>query len=167
MVSDPHVIFRHDDGTLGPAGHDEWQAFVEDPDDLDSWWAAVQPNTKAFFAETISNPQIDILDTPGVSGVAHEHGIPLIVDNTIATPYLIQPIAQGADIVVHSATKYLNGHSDVVAGALVGVVGAMFVRYWFAARRLGFAIHRDGTIVPLAGPSSGRLKRVARGAFAP
>ncbi len=57
--------------------------------------------------------------------------------------------------------------SDVVAGALVGVIGAMFVRYWFAARRLGFAIHRDGTIVPLAGPSSGRLKRVARGAFAP
>jgi membrane-associated phospholipid phosphatase len=57
--------------------------------------------------------------------------------------------------------------SDVVAGALLGVIGAMFVRYWFAARRLGFAIHRDGTIVPLVGPSSGRLKRVARGAFAP
>ena len=61
-------------------------SFVEDPDDLDSWRAAVRPNTKAFFAETISNPQIDILDIPGVSAVAHEHGVPLIVDNTVATP---------------------------------------------------------------------------------
>jgi O-acetylhomoserine (thiol)-lyase len=93
--------------------------FVEDPDDLDSWRKAVEPNTKAFFAETISNPQIDILDTPGVSGVAHEHGIPLIVDNTIATPYLIQPISQGADIVVHSATKYLGGHGSAIAGVIV------------------------------------------------
>ena len=94
-------------------------SFVEDPDDLESWRAAVRPNTKAFFAETISNPQIDILDTPGVSAVAHEHGVPLIVDNTIATPYLIQPIAQGADIVVHSATKYLGGHGAAIAGAIV------------------------------------------------
>ena len=93
--------------------------FVEDPDDLDSWRKAVQPNTKAFFAETISNPQIDILDTPGVSAVAHENGVPLIVDNTIATPYLIQPIAQGADIVVHSATKYLGGHGSAIAGVIV------------------------------------------------
>jgi O-acetylhomoserine (thiol)-lyase len=94
-------------------------SFVEDPDDLDSWRAAVRPNTKAFFAETISNPQIDVLDTPGVSGVAHEHGVPLIVDNTVATPYLIQPIAQGADIVVHSATKYLGGHGAAIAGVIV------------------------------------------------
>ena len=94
-------------------------SFVEDPDDLDSWRAAVRPNTKAFFAETISNPQIDVLDTPGVSGVAHEHGVPLIVDNTIATPYLIQPIAQGADIVVHSATKDLGGHGAAIAGVIV------------------------------------------------
>ena len=94
-------------------------SFVEDPDDLDSWRAAVRPNTKAFFAETISNPQIDVLDTPGVSGVAHEHGVPLIVDNTVATPYLIQPFAQGADIVVHSATKYLGGHGAAIAGVIV------------------------------------------------
>jgi O-acetylhomoserine (thiol)-lyase len=93
--------------------------FVDDPDDLDSWRAAVRPNTKAFYAETISNPQIDILDTPGVSGVAHDNGVPLIVDNTIATPYLIQPISQGADIVVHSATKYLGGHGAAIAGVLV------------------------------------------------
>ncbi|RRR43263.1 bifunctional o-acetylhomoserine/o-acetylserine sulfhydrylase [Mycolicibacter terrae] len=94
-------------------------SFVEDPDNLESWAAAVRPNTKAFYAETISNPKIDILDTPGVSQVAHEHGVPLIVDNTIATPYLIQPISQGADIVVHSATKYLGGHGTAIAGVIV------------------------------------------------
>ena len=93
--------------------------FVSDPDDLDSWQAAVRPNTKAFYAETISNPKIDILDTPGVSGVAHANGVPLIVDNTIATPYLIQPLSQGADIVVHSATKYLGGHGTAIAGVIV------------------------------------------------
>jgi O-acetylhomoserine (thiol)-lyase len=94
-------------------------SFVQNPDDLDEWRAAVQPNTKAFFAETISNPQIDILDIEGVAGVAHAAGVPLVVDNTIATPYLIRPIEWGADIVVHSATKYLGGHGTVVAGAIV------------------------------------------------
>jgi O-acetylhomoserine (thiol)-lyase len=94
-------------------------SFVENPDDLDSWRAAVRPNTKAFFGETISNPKIDILDIPGVSGVAHDNGVPLIVDNTVATPYLIQPLAHGADIVVHSATKYLGGHGSAIAGVIV------------------------------------------------
>ena len=94
-------------------------SFVEDPDDLESWRAAVQPNTKAFFAETISNPQNDILDIPSVAAVAHDSGVPLIVDNTVATPYLIQPIAHGADIVVHSATKYLGGHGAAIAGVIV------------------------------------------------
>ena len=94
-------------------------SFVDDADDLESWRAAVRPNTKAFFGETISNPQIDVLDIPGVAGVAHDSGVPLIVDNTIATPYLIQPIAHGADIVVHSATKYLGGHGSAIAGVLV------------------------------------------------
>ena len=93
--------------------------FVDDPDDPDSWQAAVRPNTKAFYGETISNPKIDILDTPVVSKVAHANGVPLIVDNTIATPYLIQPISQGADIVVHSATKYLGGHGTAIAGVIV------------------------------------------------
>ena len=109
-------------------------SFVEDPDDLDSWQAAVRPNTKAFFAETISNPQIDILDTPGVSGVAHRNGVPLIVDNTIATPYLIQPLSQGADIVVHSATKYLGGHGTAIAGVIVD--GGSFD--WTSGRFPGF-----------------------------
>ena len=93
--------------------------FVDNPDDPESWRAALRPNTKAFFAETISNPQIDVLDIPSVAEVAHADGIPLIVDNTIATPYLIQPIAHGADIVVHSATKYLGGHGSAIAGVIV------------------------------------------------
>jgi O-acetylhomoserine (thiol)-lyase len=94
-------------------------SFVNDPDNLDEWRAAVRPNTKAFFAETISNPQIDVLDIEGVAAVAHEAGVPLVVDNTIATPYLIRPIEFGADVIVHSATKYLGGHGTVIAGAIV------------------------------------------------
>jgi O-acetylhomoserine (thiol)-lyase len=93
--------------------------FVEDQDDLKAWAAAVQPNTKAFFAETIGNPKVSILDIEGVASVAHKAGVPLIVDNTVATPYLIQPLKHGADIVVHSATKFLGGHGTVVAGAIV------------------------------------------------
>jgi O-acetylhomoserine (thiol)-lyase len=94
-------------------------SFVDDPDDLEQWRAAVRPNTKAFFGETISNPKTDILDIEGVARVAHEAGVPLIVDNTVATPYLIRPIEFGADIVVHSATKYLGGHGTAVAGVIV------------------------------------------------
>jgi O-acetylhomoserine (thiol)-lyase len=94
-------------------------SFVEDPDDLDSWRAAVRPNTKAFFAETIANPKNDVLDIAGVAGVAHENGVPLIVDNTVATPYLIRPFEHGADIIVHSATKYLGGHGTAVGGVIV------------------------------------------------
>src|SRR6187402_28123 len=93
--------------------------FVENQDDLDEWKAAVRPNTKLFFAETIGNPKINILDIEGVSGVAHENDLPLIVDNTIATPYLIRPFEFGADIVVHSATKFLGGHGTVIAGVIV------------------------------------------------
>ena len=94
-------------------------SFVDDPDNLDSWRAAVRPNTKAFYGETISNPKIDILDIEGVASVAHSVGVPLVVDNTVATPYLIRPIEWGADIVVHSATKYLGGHGTAVAGVIV------------------------------------------------
>ena len=79
----------------------------------------MRPNTKAFFGETIANPKTDILDIEGVAAVAHEVGVPLIVDNTVATPYLIQPLKHGADIVVHSATKYLGGHGTAVAGVIV------------------------------------------------
>ena len=94
-------------------------SFVENPDDLDSWRAAIRPNTKAFFGESISNPKNDILDIEGVATVAHEFGVPLIIDNTVATPYLMKPLEFGADIVVHSATKYLGGHGTAIAGVIV------------------------------------------------
>ena len=93
--------------------------FVENQDDTEEWRRAVRPNTKLFFAETIGNPQINILDIRSVSDVAHEAGVPLIVDNTIATPYLIRPFEHGADIVVHSATKFLGGHGTVIGGVIV------------------------------------------------
>jgi O-acetylhomoserine (thiol)-lyase len=93
--------------------------FVENQDDPEEWRRAVRPNTKAFFAETIGNPRINILDIRTVADVAHEAGVPLIVDNTIATPYLVRPIEHGADIVVHSATKFLGGHGTVMAGVIV------------------------------------------------
>lgn len=93
--------------------------FVEDPHDLQQWRDAVRPDTKLFFGETIPNPKTDVLDIEGVAGVAHEVGVPLIVDNTVATPYLIRPLEWGADVVVHSATKYLGGHGTAVGGVIV------------------------------------------------
>ncbi|WP_395243672.1 bifunctional o-acetylhomoserine/o-acetylserine sulfhydrylase [Agromyces sp. MMS24-K17] len=93
--------------------------FVENQDDAEEWRRAVRPNTKLFFAETIGNPKINVLDIRKVADVAHEAGIPLIVDNTIATPYLIRPFEHGADIVVHSATKFLGGHGTVIGGVIV------------------------------------------------
>ncbi|WP_395639560.1 bifunctional o-acetylhomoserine/o-acetylserine sulfhydrylase [Pseudolysinimonas sp.] len=93
--------------------------FVENQDDAEEWKAAIRPNTKLLFAETIGNPRINILDIEKVAGVAHAADLPLIVDNTIATPYLIRPFEFGADIVVHSATKFLGGHGTVIAGVIV------------------------------------------------
>lgn len=93
--------------------------FVEDQDDADEWRRAVRPNTKAFFAETIANPRINVLDIQKVADIAHENGVPLIVDNTIASPYLIRPIEHGADIVLHSATKFLGGHGTALGGVIV------------------------------------------------
>ena len=94
-------------------------SFVTDPDDPESWRSAVRPNTKAFFAETISNPKQDILDIETVADLAHQVGVPLIVDNTVATPYLIRPLEWGADVVVHSATKYIGGHGTAIGGAII------------------------------------------------
>lgn len=93
--------------------------FVDDPGDPEQWRAAVQDNTKLFFGETIPNPKADILDIEAVAAVAHEAGVPLIVDNTVATPYLLRPLEWGADIVIHSATKYLGGHGTAIAGVIV------------------------------------------------
>ncbi|MGN0097690.1 MAG: O-acetylhomoserine/O-acetylserine sulfhydrylase [Corynebacterium sp.] len=93
--------------------------FVEDPDDLDSWQAAVQPNTKAFYGETFANPQADVLDIPAVAEVAHRNNVPLIVDNTIATAALVRPLELGADIVVASLTKFYTGNGSGLGGILV------------------------------------------------
>jgi O-acetylhomoserine (thiol)-lyase len=92
--------------------------FVADPHNLDEWRAAIRPNTKAFFGEVLANPRNDVFDIEGVSEVAHANGIPLIVDNTVPTPYLIRPIEWGADIVVHSLTKFAGGHGTSIAGSI-------------------------------------------------
>ncbi|AXB45003.1 bifunctional o-acetylhomoserine/o-acetylserine sulfhydrylase [Amycolatopsis albispora] len=94
-------------------------SFVDDQDDIEQWKAAVRPNTKLFFAETLANPGSNVLDIRAVADAAHEAGVPLVVDNTIPTPYLLRPIEHGADVVVHSATKYLGGHGTTIAGLLV------------------------------------------------
>ena len=93
--------------------------FVDDPRDPDAWKAAADERTVAFFGETIPNPQCDIFDIEPIAKAAHEVGVPLIIDNTVATPYLTRPIEWGADIVIHSATKYLGGHGTSVLGAIV------------------------------------------------
>jgi O-acetylhomoserine (thiol)-lyase len=93
-------------------------SFVE-PDDPENFRRALQPNTRAVFAETIANPRLNVLDIEAVAAVAHEHGVPLVVDNTLASPYLCRPISHGADIVVHSATKYLGGHGTTMGGVVV------------------------------------------------
>src|SRR5215510_2173315 len=90
-----------------------------DPDDLGAWKSAVRKNTKAFFGETIGNPGGNVLDIGAIAAIAHEHGLPLLVDNTFATPYLCRPIEWGADIVLHSATKYLGGHGTSIGGVVV------------------------------------------------
>jgi O-acetylhomoserine (thiol)-lyase len=93
--------------------------FVDDPDNLDQWKAAARPNTKAFYGEVLANPRNNVLDIEGISKVAHEVGVPLIVDNTVPTPYLIRPIEWGADIVVHSLTKFIGGHGTSIGGAII------------------------------------------------
>ena len=90
-----------------------------DPNDLDAWKAAIRPNTKLLFGESISNPDSKILDLESVAAIAHDAGVPFIVDNTVATPYLLRPIEHGADVVLHSATKYLGGHGTSIAGVIV------------------------------------------------
>ncbi len=94
-------------------------SFVDDPDDHDQWRAATRDNTVAYFGETIPNPKNDVFDIEGVAGVAHDVGVPLIMDNTVPSPYLIRPLEWGADIVVHSLTKFLGGHGNSIGGAII------------------------------------------------
>jgi O-acetylhomoserine (thiol)-lyase len=89
------------------------------PNDIDAWRAAVRANTKLFFGETVGNPGLDVLDIPTISAIAHEAGVPLLVDSTLTTPYLIKPFELGADLVYHSATKFLSGHGTVIGGIVV------------------------------------------------
>ena len=89
------------------------------PDDLAAVEAAIQPNTKLLYAETLGNPNSDVLDLEGWAEIAHRHGLPLIVDATFSTPYLLRPIEHGADVVVHSATKFMGGHGTVMGGVIV------------------------------------------------
>jgi len=98
--------------------------FVEDPRDLAEWRARLRPTTRALFGESIPNPKNDVLDVAGVAAVAREHGVPLVVDNTLATPYLLRPLEHGADVVVHSASKFLAGHGASLGGVVV--TGATF-----------------------------------------
>ncbi|HKP08390.1 MAG TPA: aminotransferase class I/II-fold pyridoxal phosphate-dependent enzyme [Microbacterium sp.] len=93
--------------------------FVDDPNDLAAWGRSIRPRTKLVFAESIPNPKNDVLDVAGLAEVAHRHGVPLVVDNTLATPYLLRPLEHGADIVVHSASKFLAGHGTVLGGLIV------------------------------------------------
>lgn len=92
--------------------------FVQ-PGDLDGWRAAVRPNTKLFFGETVGNPGLEVLDIPSVSSIAHEAGVPLLVDSTLTSPWLIKPFDHGADLIYHSATKFLSGHGTVIGGLVV------------------------------------------------
>jgi O-acetylhomoserine (thiol)-lyase len=94
-------------------------SFIDDPDDLDAWKAAIRPNTRAFYGETIGNPKGDVLDLEGIAKVAHDASIPLVIDNTLASPYLNNPLQWGADIVVHAATKFIGGHGTSIGGVIV------------------------------------------------
>ncbi|ANW16856.1 bifunctional o-acetylhomoserine/o-acetylserine sulfhydrylase [Streptomyces clavuligerus] len=107
-------LFRH---TLPKFGIEV--SFVDDPDDIDAWRAAIRPTTKALFAESLGNPRGNVLDVRAVADAAHAAGVPLIVDNTVPTPFLLRPVEHGADIVVHSATKFLGGHGTTIGGVVV------------------------------------------------
>ena len=90
-----------------------------DPDVEGSFEAAIQPNTKALYVETLGNPNSNIIDIEKIAKIAHKHGLPLVVDNTFATPYLVRPIEYGADIIVHSATKFIGGHGTAIGGVII------------------------------------------------
>ena len=115
------------------------------PDDIDGWRAAVRPNTRLFFGETVGNPGLDVLDIPTVAQIAREAGVPLLVDSTLTSPWLMKPLELGADLVYHSATKFLSGHGTVIGGVVVD--GGSFD--WVAAHA------KTGKFEELAAPYDG------------
>ncbi|MGP5289968.1 O-acetylhomoserine aminocarboxypropyltransferase/cysteine synthase family protein [Brachybacterium tyrofermentans] len=117
-------LFKHTLSRLGITP--QW---VEDPTDPASWRAAADETTRAFFVESIPNPKQDIPDLRAIADVAHEIGVPLVVDNTVATPFLLRPLEHGADVVVHSATKFLGGHGTSIAGVIVDGDGFDFAAH--------------------------------------
>ncbi len=130
IVASPHVYggtYNLFNFTLPKYGIEV--TFVDDAQDMDSWRRAVRPNTKAFFGEGISNPQAIMLDLEAIANVAHEVGVPWIVDNTIATPYVTRPIDYGADVVTHAATKFLSGHGTAMVGAIVDSGNFDYAKY--------------------------------------
>ena len=108
-----HNLFAN---TLKEQGLDT--TFV-DPSDPENFEKAIQPNTKLLYAESLGNPNSDVIDLEAIAAIAHKHGIPFIVDSTFATPYLLRPIEHGADVVVHSATKFIGGHGTVMGGVVI------------------------------------------------
>lgn len=130
IVASPHVYggtYNLFNFTLPKYGIDV--TFVDDAQDMGAWRRAVRPNTKAFFGEGISNPQAIMIDIEAIAKVAHELGLPLIIDNTIATPYITKPIEHGADIVTHAATKFLSGHGTAMVGAIVDSGNFDYAKY--------------------------------------
>jgi O-acetylhomoserine (thiol)-lyase len=93
--------------------------FIDDPDDLGAWRAAATDRTRLFFGESLGNPRSNVLDIRGVADIAHDIGVPLVIDNTVPTPYLLRPFEHGADIVLHAATKFLGGHGNTIAGVVI------------------------------------------------
>ncbi|KAA9090047.1 O-acetylhomoserine aminocarboxypropyltransferase/cysteine synthase family protein [Microbacterium radiodurans] len=114
IYSGTRILFDRTFARLGVASD-----YVREPRDEAEWDAVIGPDTKAIFVETIPNPKNDLVDVPAIAAIARRHGIPLIVDNTVATPYLVRPLEQGADIVIHSSTKFLSGHGAALSGAIV------------------------------------------------
>ncbi|HVX17532.1 MAG TPA: bifunctional o-acetylhomoserine/o-acetylserine sulfhydrylase [Acidimicrobiales bacterium] len=133
-------------------------SFVEDADDLDAWRAAAKPNTKAFFGESIGNPKNDVLDIAGVAGVAHEVGVPLLIDNTVATPWLVRPLEHGADIVIHSTTKFISGHGTTIGGVIVDGGSFDFSNGRFPGFTEPDASYHGLTYWPALGPGSFIIK---------
>lgn len=130
VVASPHVYggtYNLFNFTLPKYGIDV--TFVDDAQDMDAWRKAVRPNTKAFFGEGISNPQAIMIDIEAIAKIAHEAGVPLIIDNTIATPYITKPIEYGADVVTHAATKFLSGHGTAMVGAIIDSGNFDYAKY--------------------------------------